>query len=89
MCCARFFDLQQCDTWYVGCSKMRGQASRSRLTLMWPNVAWSRSREPDAPQRADAVLQRMESAYENGNVKARADSTTYNSLINGKWARDL
>jgi hypothetical protein len=47
--------------------------------------AWSRSREPDAASRAHKVFERMERAFENGNLSARPGTMTYNTLINGEF----
>jgi hypothetical protein len=48
--------------------------------------AWSRSKDPDAPKRAEAILNHMESQYQNGLSSIRPDVVTYTSCI-AAWAR--
>ena len=44
--------------------------------------AWARSREIDAVQRAEEVLQWCEESFKLGNARARPNTLTYNSMIN-------
>jgi len=43
---------------------------------------WSKSRRPDAPQRALKVLDTMETQYKQGDKNVKPDAYTYNSVIN-------
>jgi len=48
--------------------------------------AWSRSKDPDGPNRAEAILNHMEKQYKNGLSSIQPDVVSYTSCIAG-WAR--
>lgn len=48
--------------------------------------AWSRSKNPDGPNRAEAILSHMEKQYQNGLSLIQPDVVSYTSCI-AAWAR--
>lgn len=48
--------------------------------------ALARSRDKDAPYRAEALLNRMQKEYEEGNENVRPNSISFSSLLN-TWAK--
>jgi pentatricopeptide repeat protein len=44
--------------------------------------AWARSREIDAVERAEEILEMCEESFKLGNIHAKPNTLTYNSMIN-------
>jgi pentatricopeptide repeat protein len=49
-------------------------------------LAWKNANTADAPQRAEALLKRMNERYKRGDANCRPDRVTINSII-GVWAK--
>eukprot|EP00816_Leptocylindrus_hargravesii_P011642 CAMPEP_0196813218 /NCGR_PEP_ID=MMETSP1362-20130617/34767_1 /TAXON_ID=163516 /ORGANISM="Leptocylindrus danicus, Strain CCMP1856" /LENGTH=582 /DNA_ID=CAMNT_0042189305 /DNA_START=105 /DNA_END=1853 /DNA_ORIENTATION=- len=48
--------------------------------------AWAKSQQPSAPQRAEALLSRMDQLYAMGNVDAKPNNVNFNTVIDA-WSK--
>ena len=44
-------------------------------------LAWAKSGEADAGEKAEQLLERMDEMYKRGNVEIKPDTVTYNTVI--------
>jgi hypothetical protein len=49
-------------------------------------VAWARSKDKVAAERAEVILNRMQELYESGNIDAKPNTVIFNSII-GAWTK--
>ena len=63
-----------------------GKVKVNSITFNTVLNALAKSREPDAPYRAEALLNRMQEEYEAGNDDVKPNGVSFSSLLNS-WAK--